>query len=282
MRTPQLEQPAPLDARIVHRYEKLSPQERRAADAILENLGDLATYRASELADLAGVSKATMSRLIRRLGYRSFEDLRVQLRDLREQGYPVQIDLEPDLRGRLEAEVDAVSRAMAHLDDAELAAATERLAGARRVVVVGLRSSFPIALHLRQQLAQARPDVTVAPQPGQSLSDELAGLGPDDLMVLVAFRRRSSAITLALDAVVQDGVPVLMMTDPTGRALAQRATWSLECPLVTAGAFDGYSAVMAVVSLLADRVLSVLGEAAADRIAALDDAYLASGEIECR
>ena len=50
-------QPA-LEARIADRYPTLAPQERRAADTLLEHLGDVGTYRATELAELAGVTTA--------------------------------------------------------------------------------------------------------------------------------------------------------------------------------------------------------------------------------
>ena len=67
------------------RLESLVQQERRAADILLAHLDELATYRASELAALAGVSKATMSRLFRTLGFDDFMQVRRHLRDLRDQ-----------------------------------------------------------------------------------------------------------------------------------------------------------------------------------------------------
>jgi DNA-binding MurR/RpiR family transcriptional regulator len=73
-----------IDERIAEHYTGLSPQERRAADVLLAHLDDLAIYRAAELADLAGVSKATMSRLFRHLGFDDFGEVRehLQIRDL--------------------------------------------------------------------------------------------------------------------------------------------------------------------------------------------------------
>lgn len=77
-----------IDERIAARHRDLSPQERRAAATLLEHLDDLATYRAAELATLAGVSKATMSRLFRSLGYADFGEVREQLRETRKGGEP--------------------------------------------------------------------------------------------------------------------------------------------------------------------------------------------------
>ena len=94
------------------------------------------------------------------------------------------------------------------------------VAEAQRVVVVGLRSSYPIAMHLRQSLSQGRPGVTLAPQPGQSLSEELIGLGKQDAAVVVAFRRRPDNIEGLLEILRNSGTPTILLADPTeiGRA----------------------------------------------------------------
>jgi DNA-binding MurR/RpiR family transcriptional regulator len=58
------------------------------------------------------------------------------------------------------------------------------------VLVIGFRNSYPVALHLRQQLAQASDAVELAPLPGQSIGEDPASLGPDDVVLIVGFRRR--------------------------------------------------------------------------------------------
>ncbi|MCH7794161.1 MAG: hypothetical protein IH900_03325 [Proteobacteria bacterium] len=45
-----------LDTRILDIFEELSPSEQRLADVVLEHQRDLASYSATELADLASVS----------------------------------------------------------------------------------------------------------------------------------------------------------------------------------------------------------------------------------
>ncbi|MET0448708.1 MAG: MurR/RpiR family transcriptional regulator [Aeromicrobium sp.] len=269
-----------IDERIAERYAGLSPQERRAADVLLAHLDDLAIYRAAELADLAGVSKATMSRLFRHLGFDDFGEVREHLRGLRSQGVPVTIEGAPSLVAHLEHEIANLQSAMSRLDEDRLDSAATLVAGARRVVVLGLRNSYPVALHLRQQLSQARPGVTLAPQPGQSLSEELLGFEPADAAVVVGFRRRPDNLEELLGILQETGTPIVLLADPTARALAARATVWLECPLTTASAFDSYAAAMSVVAVLADRVLDRVGVAGEDRVTAIDASYRALREIE--
>lgn len=47
---------------------ELPATERRLAEFVLDFPGDLASYTGAELAELASVSKATVSRFVRRLG----------------------------------------------------------------------------------------------------------------------------------------------------------------------------------------------------------------------
>ncbi|HEY1134682.1 MAG TPA: MurR/RpiR family transcriptional regulator, partial [Nocardioides sp.] len=103
-----------IDERIASRRADLSPQERRAADTLVEHLDDLATYRAAELADLAGVSKATMSRLFRSLGYTDFDEVREHLRALRSVGEPRVAEGPSSLPAHVRAEGVAITAALAH------------------------------------------------------------------------------------------------------------------------------------------------------------------------
>lgn len=274
--------PAPIDQRIAGRYADLSPQERRAADVLMAHLDDLATYRAAELAELAGVSKATMSRLFRHLGYDDFSEVREQLRSLRGRGVPVTLDGAPSLVAHVEHEVANLHRVVAGIGEAGLDEAADLLAAATSVVVVGQRNSYPVALHLRQQLGQARGGVSVAPAPGQSLSDEVIGLSPADVAVVVAFRRRPTTTAGLMDLLAARGVPTVLLADPSARSLAAGATVWLECPLTTASAFDSYAAAMSVVAVLADRVLDRCGRDGEGRVTAIDASYRDLSEIEVR
>lgn len=281
---------APAAPTIGHRidasYASLSRQEQRAADYILDHLGDLAIYTATELAQNSGVSKATVSRLFRRLGFSNSQEVREHARALRSSGVPVGPSSagEPAdaLAAHLESERANLLRLAASVGGGRLEAAVGLIAGAREVVVVGMRNSYPVALHLRQQLAQARPRVRVAPQPGQSLGEELAGLGADDVVVLIGFRRRPASFAAVVDVLEAHGVPVVLLTDAQARRYADRAAVWLECPVDSGAAFDSYAAAMSAVALLASGVLGASPRESRERIAAISTVYAELAEIEDR
>jgi DNA-binding MurR/RpiR family transcriptional regulator len=271
--------------RIDAQYGALSRQEQRAADFILDHLGDLAVYNATELAKLSGVSKATVSRLFRRLGFSDSAEVREHARSLRSQGAPLggigaAAGTPSALAAHALQEAENLQKLLAGLDDGRLDAAARLIAGAGQVVLVGLRNSYPIALHLRQQLAQARDRVRLAPVPGQSLGEDLAGLGSRDVVVLMGFRRRPTGFGLIMQTLRERGVPVVLISDSSARRHAEGAAYWLECPVDSVSAFDSYAAAMSLVNLLASGVLGVDVRDGRTRIASITSVYDALDELE--
>lgn len=173
-----------------------------------------------------------MSRLFRRLGFTDAQEVRDQARASRSRGVPVgPTRASGGLAEHAEAERHNLDVMLSGLSDGRLERAAALVAGAERVVVAGFRNSYPVALHLRQQLVQARDDVRVAPQPGQSIGEELVGLGARDVVVLVGFRRRPAGFAGVLSSLAARGVPVVLVADPSLRGVD--VTVRLDCPVET-------------------------------------------------
>ena len=271
--------------RIDGRYGELSPQEQRAADFILDHMSDLAVYNASELARLSGVSKATVSRLFRRLGFQDSAEVRDHARALRSLGAPLggpgaSAGTPSRLAAHAEAEHDNLRRLLLTLEDGRLDAAARLLQSAQNVVIVGLRNSYPLALHLRQQLVQARDHVRLAPLPGQSLGEELAGLGPRDVVVLMGFRRRVAGFGDLVAAIRRRDVPLVLIADSSARKYSDQATHWLECPVDSVSAFDSYATAMSLVNLLATGAMGAQVRESRTRIATITSVYEDLEELE--
>jgi len=275
----------PIGQRIDRQYAALSPQEQRAADVVLDRLDDLAVYSASEIAQLAGVSKATVSRLVRRLGYEDFAQVRAQARLLRGLGSPMGASAPAGsggdpLAAHLAAEQRNLEQMAQAVADGRLAAAAGLLAEASQVAVIGRRNSYPVALHLRQQLAQIRDRVTVLPVPGQSLGEDLAGLGPRDAAVLIGFRRRPRGFDALMAALLARDVPIVLVADPALEPWRRRVAHFLPAPVDSPSAFDSYAAAMSLVNLLATAVLARHTRAGRARVSTITAWYDDLEELE--
>ncbi|WNL38339.1 MurR/RpiR family transcriptional regulator [Halomonas sp. PAMB 3232] len=273
--------------RIAAQFESLSAQEQRVASFILDHFDDLAVYSAADLARLTGVSKSTVSRLFKRLGFESFRNVKTHARQLRNLGVPLVIESDDmaeegggALARHLQREQENLQRGLGRLDTGDIASAVDALCSARQVVVMGFRNSYPLALHFRQQLIQARAQVRLAPQPNQSLAEEIVDLTTDDVVVLFGFRRRPRALSKLIEALARSPARCLLIADPTATGMAARATWFLETPLESLSAFDSYATANSLICLLANSVLHQRLAQGRERISQISDGYSELDELE--
>ncbi|QHP81592.1 MurR/RpiR family transcriptional regulator [Pectobacterium odoriferum] len=276
-----------IDERLRDRYGELSPQEQRVADFIFDHFDDLISYNSAELARLSGVSKATVSRLFKRLGYPSYRDMRDELRTLRQSGMPL-ADNRDAVQGNTllarhyKQEMANLTQWINQIDPVQFGAVIQALMQAQRLCLIGLRNSYPVALHLRQQLLQIRQQVTLLTQPGQTLSEELVDLTAQDVVIVVAFRRRPRLIQPLLAQLQKRGVPVLLLCEPQASTLMSLATWSLCVPLDSVSAFDSYSSAMSLVNVISNALLHEMLRDGRQRIHQIADLYGELDELEQR
>ena len=256
-----------LQHRIEQHYASLPESERKIADLVRDFPGEIAAYSATELAALAGASKAAMTRLVRRLGYDSFEEARRAARDARTAGSPLYLlSKEPPeapfaerLQAHLAGDLETLNATFEELDEAAFEAVVAATAAARRVVVLGYRNSHYLAGYLRWQLIQVRGAVQLLPAAGETLAEHLADLGPEDLLIAVGLRRRPAALAEAVARAAEAGVPVALVADRGAPPLAG-ARWSLRCATRGEALFDRYAAAMSLLHLLAVAVVERLGK----------------------
>lgn len=276
-----------LDERLRQHYGQLSPQEQRIADFVFDHFDDLISYNSAELARLSGVSKATVSRLFRRLGYEKYKDMRDELRTLRQSGMPL-TDNRDAVQGNTllsrhyKQEIANLTQWVNSIDPQSFSEIIATLGQARRIFIIGMRNGWPVALHLRQQLLQARAQVHILPQPGQTLGEELVDISADDLVIGVAFRRRPRIMKSLLLQLQQQAVPVVLLCEPQAQSIIPLARWPLCTPLDSVSAFDSYSAAMSLVNLLANALLHEGLAQGRQRIHAIADLYQQLDELEQR
>jgi DNA-binding MurR/RpiR family transcriptional regulator len=276
-----------IDERLRDHYAELTPQEQRVADFIFASIDDLMSYNSAELARLSGVSKATVSRLFKRLGYPSYRDMRDEMRTLRQSGMPL-TDSRDAVQGNTllsrhyKQEMANLTQWINQIDGAQFGALTTALSQARQVRLLGFRNSYPVALHLRQQLIQVRAGVMMMPQPGQTLAEELVDLTAQDVVIFVAFRRRPRMAKAILTQLQSLDVPVLLICEPQAQTLIPLATWHLAAPLDSVSAFDSYSSAMSLANLLSNALLHDMLASGRQRIHQISDLYNDLDELEQR
>ena len=124
--------------------------------------------------------------------------MRDELRTLRQSGMPL-TDSRDAVQGdtllarHCKQEMANLTRWVKQIDAVQFSAAIAALAQARSVMLLGLRNSYPVAMHLRQQRCRCGAGAAGAAA-GANAGGRSGGLTPQDMAVVVAFRRRPRQI----------------------------------------------------------------------------------------
>ncbi len=268
-------------ARIRVHYQSMPPSERKLADLILDFPGDIAGYSATELAELAGVSKAAATRLFRRLGYASFEEARRAAREEKAWGSPLYLvsqspdqgSLDAKLKQHLERDLANMTRTFEALDSHKLQQIVDALLKARSLWLLGYRNSGFLAGYARWQFIQVRNQVHLLRSGAETLAEQLVDLQHDDLVVVFGFRRRPTQLRVALKSIHAMGVPVLYITEPAVGATINYATWVLHAEVSRTGAFDSYPAALSLIHLLSVSMVDSAGKEGRFRLKQIEDLH---------
>ena len=271
--------------RIQGQYDALSLVDRKLADVVLAHEKDVLAYSATELADLAGVSKASSARFFKRLGFADFQAFRQHLRDglaqpsplyrMEQQGTrggPLQQHIEQDAL-RLQALADNVS-------EAGVQVAVKLLMGARRVWVVGYRNGYMAALYARALLSQVRAEVHLLNEGSGEDAELLAEIQPQDVLLAMYFRRRTRRLSQVVGIACDAGAALVLVTDARVSALALRAQAVFICPPQDGPIFDSYVGPISLINFLATAALAQSPKKAHARMAAIEQRHTQLQDLE--
>jgi DNA-binding MurR/RpiR family transcriptional regulator len=217
------------------------------------------------------VSKATVSRFVKRLGYESYEAARRHARSERQTGSRLFLTSASDASSVRSAQAH-VLQGMANLEatfqaigDTQVDAVADALLAARKVWVVGFRSSHAFASYLQWQLTQVVEQIVAIPGGGQTLGEHLVSVQARDLVVVFGLRRRVAQMDNLLKAVQRSGARLLYITDE-GVAPLPGAHWHFRCHSLAPGPLFNHVAVTAVCHLLATRAIEKAGATGRSRL----------------
>jgi DNA-binding MurR/RpiR family transcriptional regulator len=264
-----------LALRIQDCFENLSPSEKKLATFLVETQEDILTYSATELAGLAGVSKATAARLFRSLGYQGFNEVRLQAREERNQTAPMLRVPAPAPRSKraglisahLQSELGNLTRTFEELGSDHLRKAAKLLAAAPKVWVLATGPEDGIARHLRLLLARIRPAVHLLQGDAGQWAEDMAMMGPKDALILFAFRPLPQLMPAILDWASTSRSKLVAITDPTTRDRLRRyGATTLVCHVVGPTFGPSQTAAISLTRLIAAATADQIGSSASKRL----------------
>lgn len=283
----QLQSDAP--PRFLDRIRKtladLQPAERRLGTFLLDFPGDMASYDAQELARLSDVSKATVSRFIRKIGYESYDAARRAVRDEASSGSRLYIGhgapgaMEDVLDFGMREEMENLAWTFQRITPDELDRLADKLLSARKVWIIGQRISHSFATYLRWQLVKVAPDAAVIPKDGESMGEHLAAMTEDDLVIVVALRRRMSGLNAMLREIGSIGASRAVISDDSMEP-DPNLDWHFRCRITTATPQFNHAAVLALCHQIVVRTTLKSGADGRRRLRRVDELNERLGEYD--
>jgi DNA-binding MurR/RpiR family transcriptional regulator len=256
-------------------YDRLTQSQKRIAEYIVDHPDLVAFSTVDQMAGQLGVNPSTIVRFTYRLGLKGFPDLQERTRVL--------------VRGQLSAASEIVNEnsVLAHLEGTafgtslgqdlqnlrrtiaaikvdDLQRASDMIAAARKVFVVGSFNAYSVAFFLGLALDRIRGNTTVWSGDMTLQASQLLELGPDDC--LIAFTSAPYAVSTQRVALLakEAKAKVIAVTDTPISAVGQIADVILAAASTGAGLQNSFLAAMAVANALLN------GVAAADSALTLE------------
>ncbi|MEU9576567.1 MurR/RpiR family transcriptional regulator [Streptomyces chilikensis] len=233
-------------------YPRLAPGERAVARLLLDDFPFAALGSLRALAERAGVSPPTASRLVDRLGYQGFSQFqaavraeaqdRSRLREFTAQG--------TDPRSAAADLHHGLAQTIAAMNAPLLDSAAGALVSARTVWALGGPLSELAADYLARQLGALRPAVRFVTGPAPERARSLLEVTSSDLVVAYDFRRYSTETAAFVRAARTRGAKLLLVTDAWGSPLADEAHVLVPLPREAAGPIAPLTHEIAVTELL--------------------------------
>jgi DNA-binding MurR/RpiR family transcriptional regulator len=220
---------------LKERYELLSKQERVGANYILENPNEVAVVSMRDLARLANVPPSTMTRLAKRVGLPGYDSLKAAFVDaMRSQGYAYSgraqqmVQLNRRIGGHahvqdLASEVIEHIRTLCHPENvATIVRAARRLAKARQIYCLGLRSSFAVGYQFEHVASYFAGNVRLIDGAGESgVMAVIHQASQKDVAIVCSMSRYAKKTISIASHLHQQGVAIIAITDspmsPVGR-----------------------------------------------------------------
>lgn len=267
---------------IDERYGEFPPQLRRAARFVRENPQQVALHSLRTLASDAGVSPASMTRLVQALDFTSWEAFQARYRAwlTGDDGQGVFSGPAGRLvRGAREAgsrdvlldaiaadEAANIGQALAPGSRAALEDGARLLAEAPVIWVLGLRSCYAVAFAFHYSLSLFAPRASLVGAAGGLLLDDLHRIEPGHALVAISVAPYSRETVEAIRFARRAGAGVVGISDAPLSPIARAADVALVAGNASAAHIASPIGPLAAAQALALLVLARLGEPAVERL----------------
>ena len=208
---------------IQAQYPRLSKGQKLIAQYIINNYDKVAFMTASKLGDTVGVSESTVVRFANALGYAGYPKLQEGLQELIknklttvqrvEMANEDYSDDSTILSKVLKSDIDNIRGTLDEIDPKAFKNASEEILKARKIYVLGMRSSHVIAQYLGFYLDLILDNVQVLRMDMGDVFEQIVRINKEDVVIAFSFPRYSKKSYQVVDYAKNKGAHIISITD---------------------------------------------------------------------
>ena len=247
-------------ALIQENMNTFSKGQKRIAAFILDSYDKAAFMTASRLGKKVGVSESTVVRFAAELGYDGYPDMQKSLQKMiRNRLTSVQrIEVTNDRIGDqdlvsmvLQSDMEKIRLTLEELDRSAFDNAVKAIVSAKRIYIIGVRSSAAIASFLGFYFNLIFDNVVnVTAGTASEMFEHLLRVGEDDVVIGVSFPRYSSRTVQAMSFARDRKATTVAITDSEASPLAPICEYTLKARSDMASFGDSLVAPLSLVNAL--------------------------------
>ncbi|ACM60421.1 RpiR family transcriptional regulator [Caldicellulosiruptor bescii] len=249
-----------LEARIIELMPEFSKGQKKIAQFILEH-GEKAAYMtALALGNSVGVSESTVVRFAERLGFEGYPEFQRALQELmkskltsvqRVELSASRINEKEVLKSVLLSDMDKIKQTLEQIDENVFNHVVDEIVNAKRIYIIGIRSSAALADFLGFYLNMILDNVKVITTSGISdIFEQVFRITSDDLIIGISFPRYSKRTLKVLQYAKKQGAKIVSLTDSKISPLCKYSDYVLICRSDMVSFADSLVAPLSVINAL--------------------------------
>lgn len=205
------------------KYKTMSKGQKLLANYTMENYPKVAFMTASKLGETVGVSESTVVRFANSLGFSGYPKFQDDLQELIktklttvERVEMANRDYSTDskiLENVLKADIDNIKETLDTLEEKSYEKAVNTIISAKKLYIMGLRSSIYVAKYLGYYLNYILDDVIIVRMDMGEPVEQMIKLGKGDVLIVISFPRYSKKTLQVAEFAKERGAKVIALTD---------------------------------------------------------------------
>lgn len=243
--------------RIQEKFQDLSPKHRKIAEYISNHYDRVAFQTAKELAHDLGVSEATVTRFAVALGYEGYPEMVRALGELVRNRITtvdrLEISLQTPkgaiLRDVMDRDIANIKQTLEGQDPANFQEAVNKIVQAKRIIIVSFRSAAALGVFLEFYLQILKKNCKLV-KSSDVMINELADVGPDDLVIGISFARYTRQTVEGLRFAKERRAQRIAITDSNTSPLAIHGDTVLLAQRDMSSFIDSFVAPLSLINAL--------------------------------